>query len=61
MQEIIIPKPGGNWKRQKKKCKDKLGKIALREPRSAEQWRIRLLYERLFQIMMRRYNDYGQD
>ena len=38
------------------KCKMKLDKIALREPRTVEQVKVRMLWERVRIILMRRYD-----
>ena len=38
------------------KCKEKVDKIALREPRTARQVKDRITWERLRKIMIRRYD-----
>ena len=45
-----------NWETKLIRCKMKLDKIALREPRTAEQVKVRMLWERLRIILMRRYD-----
>ena len=42
------------------KCKMKLDKIALREPRTVEQVKVRMLWERLKIILVRRYDRLDQ-
>ena len=49
-----------NWETKLIKCKMKLDKIALREPRTAEQVKVRMLWERVRIILMRRYDRLDQ-
>jgi|TARA_R110000823_G_scaffold180107_1_gene312439 hypothetical protein len=45
-----------NWETKLIRCKIKLDKIALREPRTVEQVKVRVLWERVRIILMRRYD-----
>ena len=45
-----------NWETKLIKCKMELDKIALREPRTVEQVKVRMLLERVRIILMRRYD-----
>jgi hypothetical protein len=46
-----------NWETKLIKCKMKLDKIALREPRTVQQFiKVRMFWERLRIILMRRYD-----
>jgi hypothetical protein len=45
-----------NWETKLIRCKMKLDKIALREPRTVEQVKVRMFWERLRIILMRRYD-----
>ena len=44
-----------NWETKLIKCKMKLDKIALREPRTVEQVKVRMFWERLRIILMWRF------
>ena len=45
-----------NWEAKLIKCKMELDKIALREPRTVREIRVRLLWERVRMILFRRYD-----
>ena len=45
-----------NWETKLIKCKMKLEKNALREPRTVEQVKVRMLWERVRIILIRRYD-----
>ena len=45
-----------NWEAKLIKCKMELDKIALREPRTVKEIRVRLLWERVRLILTRRYD-----
>jgi hypothetical protein len=45
-----------NWETKLIKCKMELDKIALREPRTAHNYKIRILWERVRIILIRRYD-----
>jgi hypothetical protein len=44
-------------KQQLLKCKEKIDKVALREPRTGYQVRDRIIWERLQRILVRRYEN----
>ncbi len=45
-----------NWEAKLIKCKMELDKIALREPRTVKEIKVRLLWERVRMILFRRYD-----
>ena len=45
-----------NWESKLIKCKMKLDKVAVREPMNARQMYMRMLWERLRLILLRRYD-----
>ena len=45
-----------NWETKLIKCKMQLDKIALREPRTAHNYKIRILWERVRLILIKRYD-----
>ena len=45
-----------NWEAKLIKCKMELDKIALREPRTVREIKVRMLWERVRMILTRRYD-----
>ena len=45
-----------NWETKLIKCKMELDKIALREPRTVKEIKVRMLWERVRMILTRRYD-----
>ena len=45
-----------NWEAKLIKCKMELDEIALREPRTVRETKVRLLWERVRMILFRRYD-----
>ena len=45
-----------NWEAKLIKCKMELDKIALREPRTVRETKVRLLWDRVRLILTRRYD-----
>ncbi len=45
-----------NWEAKLIKCKMELDKIALREPRTVKEIKVRMLWERVRMILTRRYD-----
>ena len=45
-----------NWETKLIKCKMEVDKIALREPRTAHDYKIRGLWERVRRILIKRYD-----
>ena len=56
--EVIQEKPGGRLKRKLIDCKSKAAKKGWRDPRNAQQWREKLLYLRIDDIVRKRYQIY---
>ena len=44
------------WEARLIKCKIELDKVALREPKTVQQVKVRMLWERISNILQRRYN-----
>ncbi len=44
------------WEARLIKCKIELDKVALREPMTVQQVKVRMLWERVSNILRRRYN-----
>jgi len=58
MQDSVELTKRGKWYEKLRKCKNELGKKAMRDCRDWKQVATRLQWERLHLIMTRRYNDY---
>lgn len=56
--EVIQEKSGGRLKRKLIDCKRKAAKKGWRDPRNAQQWREKLLYLRIDDIVRKRYQIY---
>ena len=56
--EVIQEKPGGRLKRKLIDCKRKAAKKGWRDPRNAQQWREKLLYLRIDDILRKGYQIY---
>ena len=56
--EVIQERPGGRLKSKLLDCKRKAAKKGWRDPRNTQQWKEKLLYLRIDDIVRKRYQIY---